>query len=252
MQTTVQNQDVIRMWSVKFSADFGNGYVDLWALKDASLEVNKQKTEFTFDNAKSKPKVKIIDAVLKATIYEISLDIIQKLNGLWILTTNAWSQQSATQEFGDVSSGDVIFLDHQNGDWSPISSLTTITSEWAPLTSGQYELINVNGKTAIKFKSEKAAVSATYSYTPNASKELLFKDVITSQSLNKYKFENENSEWKKLTIEFFEWFNNNDSFEIAFQPDDTTDDAAWMTVEIKAFPTADKKLFRIIDEQDQS
>lgn len=50
-------------------------------------------------------------------------------------------------------------------------------------------------------------------------------------------------------IEFFEGFNNSDNFEISFKPDDETNDASSMQVEIKAFPTKDKKLFRIVDEQ---
>lgn len=248
MQTTVQNSDVIRMWSVKFSADFGNGYVDLWALKDAQLTVNKQKTEFTFDNAKMTPKVKIIDAILSANLYELALDTIQKLNGLGILTTTAWTSTAHTQNIWNVAANQVVVLECQNGDWTAIASLTSLKSGNTAIQD--YSLVSVGGKTAIAFESAKTNVVAVYNYTPNASKELLFKDIITSQSLNKYKFENENADWKKLIIEFFEWFNNSDSFEIAFQPDDTTDDAASMAVEIKAFPTSDNKLFRIIDEQD--
>lgn len=51
-------------------------------------------------------------------------------------------------------------------------------------------------------------------------------------------------------IEFFEGFNNSDNLEISFKSDDETNDASSMQVEIKAFPTTDKKLFRIYDEQD--
>lgn len=248
MQTTVQNSDVIRMWSVKFSADFGSGYVDLWALKDAKLTVNKQKTEFTFDNAKMTPKVKIIDAILSANLYELSLETIRDLNWMWTITTTAWTSTSHTQTIWNVAANQVVILECQNGDWTAIASLTSLKAWTTAITD--YTLVQVNGKTAIHFESAKSNVSAVYSYTPNVSKEVLFQDIITSQSLNKYKFENENADWKKLIIEFFEWFNNSDSFEIAFQPDDTTDDAASMTVEIKAFPTSDNKLFRIIDEQD--
>ena len=167
---------------------------------------------------------------------------------MWILTTNAWTSTAHTQQIWNVAANQVVVLECQNGDWSAISSLTSLKS-WTT-TISDYSLVQVNGKTAIVFESAKTNVSAVYNYTPNASKELLFKDLITAQSLNKYKFENENADWKKLIIEFFEWFNNSDSFEITFQPDDTTDDAASMVVEIKAFPTSDNKLFRIIDEQD--
>ncbi len=257
MQTTVQKSSTIRMGSVKFSADFGQGYVNLGALKNASLKITKQKTELTFDNAKMPPKVKILEAILSAELYELSLEAMRNINGLGEFSSLDWTQTSKTELIpaGSLKANEAYILAGQNADGSE-PTMTSVTYDkggantaWNKNTN--YSFTKIGGKQAIIFKSAvDKPVELVYNYTPPKSKELLFKDVITSQSLSKYKFENENDEGKIFMIEFFEGFNNSDNLEISFKSDDETNDASSMQVEIKAFPTTDKKLFRIYDEQD--
>lgn len=199
MQTTVQNSNTIRMGSVKFSADFGQGYVDLGALKNASLKVTKQKTELTFDNAKATPKVKILEAILSAELYEISLEAIRNINGIGEFSSIDNTQQSKTQliKAGSLKANEALVLEGQNADGSELT-MTSVTYDkggantaWNKTTN--YSFTKVGGKQAIIFKAEvDKDVELVYNYTPAKSKELLFRDVITNQSLSKYKFENEN------------------------------------------------------------
>lgn len=247
------------MGSVKFSADFGQWYVDLGALKNASLKITKQKTELTFDNAKATPKVKILEAILSAELYELSLESIRNINGLGEFSSINGTQQNKAQliKAGSLQANSAFVLEGQNADGSRPTMTSVTYDKWAANTAWaentNYSLTKVNGKWAIVFKAVvDKDVEVVYKYTPAKSKELLFKDVISNQSLSKYKFENENGDGKVFMIEFFEWFNNSDNFEISFKSDDETNDASSMQVEIKAFPTKDKKLFRIVDEQDEN
>ena len=244
---------------MKFSADFGQWYVDLGALKNASLKITKQKTELTFDNAKATPKVKILEAILSAELYELSLESIRNINGLGEFSSINGTQQNKAQliKAGSLQANSAFVLEGQNADGSRPTMTSVTYDKWAANTAWaentNYSLTKVNGKWAIVFKAVvDKDVEVVYKYTPAKSKELLFKDVISNQSLSKYKFENENGDGKVFMIEFFEWFNNSDNFEISFKSDDETNDASSMQVEIKAFPTKDKKLFRIVDEQDEN
>lgn len=244
---------------MKFSADFGQWYVDLGALKNASLKITKQKTELTFDNAKATPKVKILEAILSAELYELSLESIRNINGLGEFSSINGTQQNKAQliKAGSLQANSAFVLEGQNADGSKPTMTSVTYDKWAANTAWaentNYSLTKVNGKWAIVFKAVvDKDVEVVYKYTPAKSKELLFKDVISNQSLSKYKFENENGDGKVFMIEFFEWFNNSDNFEISFKSDDETNDASSMQVEIKAFPTKDKKLFRIVDEQDEN
>mgnify|MGYP001689466895 FL=1 len=246
------------MGSVKFSADFGQGYVNLGALKNASLKITKQKTELTFDNAKMPPKVKILEAILSAELYELSLESIKNINGLGEFSLTNGTQQNKTQiiKAGSLQANTAFVLEGQNADGSK-PTITSVTydkgaANTARAENTNYSLAKVDGKWALVFKAAvDKDVEVVYKHTPAKSKQLLFKDVISNQSLSKYKFENENWDGKVIMIEFFEGFNNSDNFEISFKSDDETNDASSMQVEIKAFPTKDKKLFRIFDEQDE-
>jgi hypothetical protein len=199
MQTTVQKSSTIRMGSVKFSADFGQGYVNLGALKNASLKITKQKTELTFDNAKMPPKVKILEAILSAELYELSLESIKNINGLGEFSLTNGTQQNKTQiiKAGSLQANTAFVLEGQNADGSK-PTITSVTydkgaANTARAENTNYSLAKVDGKWALVFKAAvDKDVEVVYKYTPAKSKQLLFKDVISNQSLSKYKFENEN------------------------------------------------------------
>ncbi|MDR0607074.1 MAG: hypothetical protein LBG52_01690 [Candidatus Peribacteria bacterium] len=107
-----------------------------------------------------------------------------------------------------------------------------------------------DGRSAVLFNAAASNVVMTYNYTPLVSKQLLFRDVIKSQKLSKFRFINTNEEGKRLIIEFPKGYSSGDSIELPFQADETTDDAANFPITIKAFPTKDQELCRITDEQD--
>jgi hypothetical protein len=93
-------------------------------------------------------------------------------------------------------------------------------------------------------------ITADYTYTPLANRTQLYQDIIKTLSRNRFKFVNTDSNGKEFGIEFYEGYNRA-GIEATFQPDETTDDAMNLPIEIKAFPVAgSQNLFRIFDEQD--
>jgi hypothetical protein len=90
-------------------------------------------------------------------------------------------------------------------------------------------------------------ITVDYKYTPASSKTLVFKDVLKTLQVNQYKFVNTDSDGKEFYVEFFEGYNRA-GIEFTWQPDEG-DDAATFAIEIKAQPTSDNSLFRIVDEQ---
>jgi hypothetical protein len=127
--------------------------------------------------------------------------------------------------------------------------LVSITAGGTAFTN--YEMIVLeNGKSAVLFKASASDIVMTYNYTPLVSKQLLFRDIIISQKISKYRFINTNEEGKKLIIEFPQGYSSGDSIDIPFQADEATDDATNFNVTITAFPNGNQELCRIIDEQD--
>lgn len=247
MQTTVQNEKEIRLGSVIFEADFGNGRKNLGALREAVLTISKLTTNLTFDNAKASPRRKIQDLLLGASLYEFSLEKLRMIEGLGELSSLDGTETTGTQNIASVSANQSVELEFQNWDGSMIAAIDTATAGGTPFTD--YELIQVDGKTYIKFATAKTDVVLEYKFTPLASQTLVFSDVIQAIDMHAFRFTNMNGEGKKLQITFPLGYSNNDSTELNFQADESTDDAMSYPVSIKAFPAKDQKLCTILDEQ---
>lgn len=257
MQTTVQKPDAIRLWSGILSVWNGTEYLNLGALKNAVLSVTKLISEMVFDNAKMSPKSKIQDALLSADLYEIDLENLQLIDGFADYSTLDGTPVVITDEALKVSGetwadGEVIPLANANGDGSAIT-VTALTNNGVTVATS-YEVFVENGVTKLlNISGGDIAITGTglevdYTYTPNASKTQLYKDVMKELSKNKFKFVNTNDEGKIFSIEFFSGYNRG-NLEITFQSDETTDDASFTPIEIKAFPDANQQLFQIVDEQ---
>lgn len=253
MQSEVQRKKAIRFWSgtLFVSPDKWVSWVNLWALKDAELNIDKTVKEMVFDNAKMPPKVKINEIVFKAKLFEIAIDNFQTLDGLADYSTVDWSLKQITNE--DLGTWlkvwSAIKLQNRNSDKTEVTAIT-IKKDGSNLAKWtDYEVFVLNGYTYILPKTlQTGKITADYSYTPTAKKIQTFKDVEKYLALNMFKFSNIDEDWKEFAVIFAEWYNKA-GFEAKFEADES-EDSMWVGIEIKAFPTQTKELCQIIDEQD--
>ena len=256
MQNSVQKVKSVRFGSgtLYISSDGGATYTNLWALKDANLNVTKSIIEVIMDNAKMPPKVKIDEAVFSANLYEIVLEHLQTMDGIATYSTVDGTQTSVTGEaLGTGWTVDTpIKLAKKNGDNTEVASIV-IDADGTPLTlNTDYRVfVGADGYTYIMpITSQSGVLDADYAYTPLASKEQLYKDVVKTLATNRFKFVNVDEDGKEFGIEFYEGYNRA-GIDATFLPDNTTDDALNIPVEIKAYPVSgSQNLFRIFDEQD--
>lgn len=253
MQNEVQRKKAIRFWSgtLFVSPDKWVSWVNLWALKDAELNIDKTVKEMVFDNAKMPPKVKINEIVFKAKLFEIAIDNFQTLDGLADYSTVDWSVKQVTDEL--LSQGWVVWnslrLKNKNSNSTEVTSLV-VKNDGSNLEKWtDYEVFILNGYTYILPKTlQTGKITADYSYTEIAKKIQVFKDVEKYLALNMFKFSNIDEDWKEFAVIFAEWYNKA-GFEAKFEADES-EDSMWVGIEIKAFPTKTKELCQIIDEQD--
>ena len=255
MQTTVQKVNSVRFWSwiLYVSTDNWQNRTNLWALKDATLNISKNIIEFVADNCKLPPKMKVNEAVFSANLYEIALDNLQAIDWTADYSTVDWTSQTVSWETLNtnwLTTDNPVKLANKNGDNTEVGSIT-VYSDWTALTSGTDYRVYVNDWYTYIYPlaDQTWTITADYTYTPLASKQQMYKDIIKTLATNRFKFENTDGDWKVFWIEFYEGYNRA-WIEMSFKSDETTDDALSVWIEIKAYPTSDQKLFRIYDEQD--
>ena len=262
MQTSVQRQKALRFGSgiLEVSEDNGNTRLNLWALKEGKLWLTFKISEIIFDNAKLPPKAKIEEAIFSARLAEIHLANVYKLMTLWVLTVTPWVLVSVTQEvlltMGSTWNTETpLFLDNQN--WNETAVTITWVNIWVTplILNTDYKIIVENGRTAIVRIWSNLLIATDdltidYTYTPNASQEILYSDILQSLSRNRFRFTNYDEFGKKFGIEIFEWYNKS-WFEFTFVADEDTENVMELPIELKAFPVAwTNQLFRVFDEQD--
>lgn len=256
MQNSVQKVKSVRFGSgtLSISTDGGSSWTNLWALKDANLNVTKSIIEVVMDNAKMPPKVKIDEAVFSANLYEIVLENLQAIDGISTYTTVDGSATPVTGEaLGTGWTVDQpIKLANKNGDNTEVASIVIDADAVALVLDTDYRVyVGSDGYTYIyPLTAQTGVLDADYTYTPLASKEQLYRDVVKTLATNRFKFVNVDEDGKEFGVEFYEGFNRA-GIDATFLPDDTTDDALNIPIEIKAYPvTGSQNLFRIFDEQD--
>lgn len=200
------------------------------------------------------PKVKIDEAVFSANLYEIVLENLQAIDGISTYTTVDGSATPVTGEaLGTGWTVDQpIKLANKNGDNTEVASIVIDADAVALVLDTDYRVyVGSDGYTYIyPLTAQTGVLDADYTYTPLASKEQLYRDVVKTLATNRFKFVNVDEDGKEFGVEFYEGFNRA-GIDATFLPDDTTDDALNIPIEIKAYPvTGSQNLFRIFDEQD--
>ena len=262
MQTSVQRSKALRFGSgiLEVSTDDGNTWLNLGALKEASMKVSFKISEIVFDNAKLPPKAKIEEAIFSAKLAEIHLANVYNLMTLGVLTLTPGTLATVTNEVlltatATWNASTPLFLAFPNGNGSAVT-ITSVDNGVTPLVlNTDYKVIVENGRTAIVRLGANLVIAAgdltiDYTYTPNASQEILYSDILQSLQRNRFRFTNYDENGKKFGIEIFEWYNKA-GFEFTFAADEDTENVMELPIELKAFPVAGtNQLFRIFDEQD--
>lgn len=256
MQNSVQKVKSVRFGSgtLSISTDGGSNWTNLGALKDANLNVTKSIIELVVDNAKLPPKVKIDEAVFSANLYEIALENLQAIDGIADYSVVAGTPTAVTNEAHGTgwTVGVPFKLNYKNGANTIVSSIVVKANSTTLTANTDYKAyVGADGYTYITgLTAQTLAITVSYSYTPNANKEQLYKDIVKTLATSRFKFVNVDEDGKEFGIEFYEGYNRA-GIDATFLPDDTTDDALNIPVEIKAYPVAgSQNLFRIYDEQD--
>lgn len=262
MQTDVQRPKALRFGSgiLELSTDNWNTWVNLGALKEASLKVTFKISEIVFDNAKLPPKAKIDEAIFSAKLAEIHLANVYELMKIGVLTLTPGSVQNVVDEVlleaaAVWNTNTILFLDHKNGNNTAVT-ISSVDNGVTPLVlNTDYKVVVENGRTGLVRLGANLTIAAgdltvDYAYTPNASQEILYSDVLTSLQRNRFRFTNYDEFGKAFGMEIFEGYNRA-GFEFTFRADEDTENVMEFPIELKAFPVpGTSQLFRIFDEQD--
>lgn len=255
MQNSVQQVKSVRFGSgvLSMSSDDGATWINLWAIKDANLKVTKSIIEVIVDNAKMPPKVKLDEVIFSAKLYEFVLENMQTIDGFADYSVVAWTLTTVTAEAHGTgwTINTPIKCNFKNANNSAVGTLVVKSGASTLVLNTDYRtFVGADGYSYVLPVTAQAwAITFGYTYTPNASSEQLFKDVIKTLATNRFKFENSDENGFKFGIEFYEGYNKA-GIDATFLPDNTTDDALNIPVEIKAYPVVgSQNMFRIYDEQ---
>jgi len=233
------------------SPDNGVTWINLGALTEWKLMVEKIIKERVFDNAKMEPKIKIGEVILSCNLQELALDKMQTIDGFANYSTVDGTEQTVTGEAHGVGwvVGEPFKLKNSNGDGTENGSVVMKENGTALVDGTDYEVYIHNGETFIlPLTAQTGAITGDYTYTPLERKEQIFSDINKFMALNQFKFVNEDEDGKEFGIEFYRGYNRA-GVEMTFQPDEWEENMS-CAIEIKAFPTSDNKLYRLFDEQD--
>ena len=121
MQTTVQNEKSVRMWSWILKIND----INVWLLVWATLETEIITAQIVADNGKLPPRKKIKSATFKATLLEINLENMKKIFG-GELTTVPADPQTNTKKRLVITYDELI----KALELFPITFVNTIEEKW--------------------------------------------------------------------------------------------------------------------------
>lgn len=121
MQTTVQNEKTVRMWSWILKIND----INVWLLNWATLETEILTAQIIADNGKLPPRKKMKSATFKATLLEVNLENLKKIFG-WELTTVPADSQTGTKKRLVITYDELI----KALELFPVSFVNTIEDKW--------------------------------------------------------------------------------------------------------------------------
>lgn len=188
-QTSIQNQTAIRKGAVKVEVgDNFSALVDIGALRNPVINSIAENQAIVFDNVAALKKfVNGKKVEMSFDLCEINLTNLAKLDaGLVELTTvPGGAPVAVTGEALGTGwvQGQPIKLAQKNGDNTSVGSIV-VKAGGSPLTlNTDYRVYVGDGSNGtlghtyiVPITSQSGVLTADYSYTPNASKKLTFKD----------------------------------------------------------------------------
>lgn len=247
-QTTAQNSKAIRFWSGVLKID----WVNVWLLDNARAVINFLTAQIKAHNGYLPAKKKIENAEFTAELYEIDLDNIAKIDSHGVLANVASSPVNVTGEALGTGwvVGTPIKLANKNGAGTVVTSVT-IDEDASALTDGtDYEVfVGADGYSYIlPLTPQTGAITADYTYTPNASQKITFSDVAKLVSYYEVKFENTDENNKKFSITIPKAYSG-EGLDFGFVADDAVDETMKVPITFRAFPDEDGVMIVIEDEQ---
>lgn len=253
MQNSVKRAESIRMWNGILRIDG----VDVWALEAASLEATFLVSQIKFANAKMPPRKKLDEFTFNATLVELFFDNLVKIDWVGQLEDVVWVLTNVTNEAHGVGwvVGKPFKLLQKNGD-NTLVTIATIKANTTTLVAGtDYNTYVGDGDNGEKWytyivplTAQTLAITANYSYTPNASKKITYDDLIRLLSFYEVEFYNYDANGKKFGIRIPQGYSSSNlAFE--FPKDDDFESYSQIPVSFKWFPGANGRIFELIDEQ---
>lgn len=253
MQTQVQSAESVRLgnWVLKVDG------VNIWLLKDASLEVDTAIGQIMGHNWKLPPRQKIKGVKFKATFQEIHLENINKVFG-WEFSSVAGDPVNVTWEAHGTGwvVWEPIKLLNKNGAGTEVTSIVVKADGVALVLDTDYKVYVADGTNGekgytyiIPLTTQTLAITADYTYTPYAKKVITYDDVIKAITMYPVEFLNTDENWKVFGVKIFQAYASN-SLSMSFAWDDDLENSSEIPVEFGAYPNDNNQYYEIIDEQD--
>ena len=251
-QTTIQKTPAIRKGAVKVEiGDNFSSLVDIGALRKPVITSLAENQAIKFDNVDELKKFVNGKRIQMAfDLCEINLTNMAKLDaGLVTLSTVAGTPGAVTGEAHGTgwTQGQPIKLTNKNGANTVVASITVKGAGSALVLNTDYRVFvgdGANGELGYTFitpiTAQAGAITVDYTYTPNASKKLVFADSGT-KTLKVMRISNTDENGKIFKIDI-ENATNFSAPTITFAGDDA-DDVATLPI------TFQGDLVEIIDEQ---
>lgn len=253
MQTSVQKENSVRLWSWVLKIN----NVNVGLVEGVSVEVDSITAQIVAHNGKLPPRSKVNWVKFKASLYEVNLENLKTIFG-WTQTNTAGTLQTVTAEAygtGWTVSNPIKIL-NKNGNntivWSIVvkASTTTLTLntdyrtyvwDWVNGTLGYTYIVPLTAQTL--------AITIGYTYTPYTSKTLTYNDFINLVSMYAVEFTNTDANGKIFSVKIPKAYATN-GLSLPFNADSEIDKNIIIPVELGAFPDESGKYLDIIDEQD--
>lgn len=256
MQTSVQNESAVRMWSGKLLINDSN----VGLLDNATLNVVWNVAEITASNWKLPPRKKPEEITFSADLYEIDLSVLQEIDKHGVLSSTTGTETSTSDEISSWFDTDKTYvLENQNGDGTQptiteVSGTTDgVLAEWDDYyivedNNGDFAIVFEDTTEATSLSTTDQVITVSYDYTPNVSEKITFSDVVKLIQFNKVEFVNTDENGKEFTVRIPKAYWNSD-YELSYSADDALDETMTVPITFKAYPDTNNELLEIVDEQ---
>lgn len=253
MHTAPQNVKSVRFGSGILKA----GGLNLGLLDDAVMAVVYQVLNIKANNGRLPVKKRIESVDFTASLYEINLDNIAAIDTHGVVTSvTASSTPVVAEPHGTWWTVGVPFkLNYKNAANTIVS--TIVIKSWATTLTDNtdydtYVGDGTNGDLGytyiVPLTVNAWVITAWYSYTPNASKKMVFSDIVKLVNYYALEFINIDEDGKEFKMTIPKAYSM-ENMSFGFVADDAVDQTMKMPVKFTAYPDATNQMLIIEDEQ---